>query len=194
MCGAGFQLLTKTGSASEFEEASKPRCPECLQPLTFVRTRSQQKKWYCYSCEKYTDHFAETAEHHSAEMSRESLTGLQVIDYHGTVVGRVSRVIHAETDDSATLTVDVEKESLKTLLRNKGILNEVEIGRDKVLAIGDVVILSEVFSPSLVSKAGAVPSSSPESNPRELGEKYCPTCAAEVLRDASFCIVCGKRL
>lgn len=186
--------MTKTGSAFAFEEAPKPRCPDCLQPLTFVRTRLQQKKWYCYSCEKYTDHFAETAEPHLAEMGRESLTGLKVIDYHGTVVGRISRLTHAEIDDSVTFTVDVEKESLKTLLRNNGILNEVEIGRDKVLAIGDVVILSEVFSPSLVSKAGAVPSSSLESNSRQSDAKYCPTCAAEVLRDASFCIVCGKRL
>ena len=186
--------MTKTGSASDFEEASKPRCPDCLQPLTFVRTKSQQKKWYCYSCEKYVDHFAGTAEHHSTDMSRESLTGLQVIDYHGTVVGRVNRVTRPETGDSVTFIIDVEKESLKTLLRDKGILNEVEIGRDKVLAVGDVVILSEAFSHSLVSTTGTVLSSSPKSNPGQSGEKSCPTCSAEVLRDASFCIVCGNRL
>ncbi len=186
--------MTKTGSASDFEEASKPRCPDCLQPLTFVRTKSQQKKWYCYSCEKYVDHFAGTAEHHSTDMSRESLTGLQVIDYHGTVVGRVNRVTRPETDDSVTFIIDVEKESLKTLLRDKGILNEVEIGRDKVLAIGDVVILSEVFSPSRISEAGTILSPSSASIHGESAGKYCPTCSAEVMRDASFCIACGKRL
>ena len=186
--------MTKTRSTSDFEEMAKPKCPDCLQPLTFVRTKSQQKKWYCYSCEKFTDDLVGIAELHSTEMSHDSLTGRQVIDYHGTVVGRVRRVTRAGNADSVSLTVEVENESLKALLRNKGILNEVEIGRDKVLSIGDVVILSEGFSPSLVSEVGTVLFSLRESKPRPSGEKYCPSCAAEVLRDARFCIICGKRL
>ena len=57
----GKSSLLKPGVPALFEEESKERCPDCSQPLTFVRTKSHERRWYCYSCEKYVDSFAEAA-------------------------------------------------------------------------------------------------------------------------------------
>src|SRR6266581_4753217 len=72
-----------------FEEEPKARCPDCSQSLTFIRTKSHQKRWYCYACEKYIDRPTEPTLIKDAHARIEALNGLQVIDSHGMIVGRV---------------------------------------------------------------------------------------------------------
>src|SRR6266699_1071480 len=76
-----------------FEEEPKARCPDCSQSLTFIRTKSHQKRWYCYACEKYIDRPTEPTLIKDAHARIEALNGLQVIDSHGMIVGRVRKAI-----------------------------------------------------------------------------------------------------
>ncbi len=186
--------MTKTEPYVEFDVMPKPLCPDCLQPLTFVRTRSQQKKWYCYSCEKYTDHFAPAQTDQTSRLSPNNMNGLQVIDSHGMVVGSVSRTITSGSGDVSSLVVHVDKEPFRTSLLHRGIQGEIQVGHEKVLAIGDVVILSEVFSSSVVTSPSSLPAPIARTGPTEPAEKYCPRCGSEVLFDATFCIGCGRRI
>src|SRR6266849_3610895 len=82
-----------------FEEEPKARCPDCSQSLTFIRTKSHQKRWYCYACEKYIDRPTEPTLIKDAHARIEAITGLQVIDSHGMIVGRVRKAISNDTGD-----------------------------------------------------------------------------------------------
>lgn len=169
------------------EEQSRPRCPDCGQPLTFVRTKSHQKRWYCYSCEKYTDHIAQPALEKNTKTQIETMSGLQVIDSHGMIVGRVRKIIPAgDTGDLRAFVLSVDKEQLKNLLDQRGQPREFEVGHDKVATIGDVVLLSEVFSP----RAFAPPPPKPSDETRT-SAKRCGKCGSPLLADAKYCIKCG---
>lgn len=180
--------MVKAATPVGFEdiEESKPKCPDCKQPLTFVRTKSHEKRWYCYNCEKFTDHFAQPAlESHARAKMIDGLNGLQVIDSHGMIVGRVRKITPADTGDLHSFVLSVDKEQLKNLLDERGIPREFEVPHDKVATIGDVVILSEVFSPS--SLAPPTPA-----RPLEEGKsRKCVRCGASLLPDAKYCIKCG---
>ena len=95
----GKVSLLKAGIPALFEEESKERCPDCSQPLTFVRTKSHERRWYCYSCEKYIDDFAEAASTKELSARLDALSGLQVIDSHGVILGRVRKAIPNEKGD-----------------------------------------------------------------------------------------------
>ncbi len=167
------------------DEESRPACPDCKQTLTFVRTKSHQKRWYCYSCEKYVDHFeARSAKQLHAHI--ESLNGLQVIDSHGTIVGRVRKAIPDESGDVRSLVLSVDREQFKTLLDNRSLPLEHEVGHDKIATVGDVVILSDVFSLSALAPPKPVDTLSKSAK--------CARCGAQLLADARHCIKCGAPL
>jgi len=151
---------------SMFEEEPKARCPECNQSLTFVRTKSHEKRWYCYGCEKYVDHTPQAPFIKDAHARLESLSGLQVVDSHGILVGRVRKAI--------------------PLLDDRDLSREFEVSHDEIATVGDVVILSDVFSPSAL--APARPSDTIQ------GARLCGKCGAQLLQGAKHCIKCGSLL
>lgn len=170
-----------------FDEESKERCPDCSQPLTFIRTKSHQRKWYCYSCEKYVDHFTEPTFTKDAHARLEALNGLQVIDSHGVILGRVRKAIPNEKGDIGALVMSVDKEQFKTLLDDRDLPREFEVGQNKISTVADVVILSDVFSPSSLAPPPKVQEQSPNS-------RACGRCGAPVLAGARHCIRCGASL
>src|SRR5437870_13862402 len=131
-----------------FEEEPKARCPDCSQSLTFIRTKTHQKRWYCYACEKYVDHPTEPTLVKDAHARIEALNALQAIDSHGMIVGRVRKAISNDTGDVKSFVLSVDKKQFKTLLEERDLPREYELGHEKIATVGDVVILSDVFSPS----------------------------------------------
>src|SRR2546430_456901 len=129
-----------------FEEEPKARCPDCQQSLTFVRTKSHEKRWYCYGCEKYVDHIPQTPSIKDSHVRLETLSGLQVVDSHGILVGRVRKAIPTDSGDIKSLLLSVDKEQFKTLLDDRDLSREFEVSHDKIATVGDVVILADVFS------------------------------------------------
>ena len=99
------------------------------------------------------------------------MTGLQVIDSHGMIVGRIRKVVPTESGGIRLLVIAVDKEPLRTSLNNPGISDEVEVSHDKVIAIGEVAILSDVFSFSLLTE-----------RPSRVGpqNRRCPGCGAVI--------------
>jgi len=177
--------LLKPGIPALFEEEAKERCPDCSQPLTFVRTKSHERRWYCYSCEKYVDSFAEAASPKEVSARLEALSGLQVIDSHGVILGRVRKAIPNERGDIKALVMSVDKEQFKTILDERELPREVELGQSKIGAVGDVVILSDVFSPR--DLAPPRPQTQESAGPR-----VCAQCGEPVLSGARHCIRCGS--
>jgi len=171
-----------------FEEEAKTRCPDCSQTLTFVRTKSHQKRWYCYSCEKYIDLVPELQSSKDAFSNLDALNGLQVIDSHGMIVGRVRKAVSNETGEIRSLVLSVDKEQFKNLLENRELPREFEVRHDGIATVGDVVILSHVFSPSALAPPKA-PDVHASSSP-----KNCSKCGSMLLADAKHCIKCGASL
>src|SRR3989454_12294701 len=99
-----------------FEEEPKARCPDCNQSLTFVRTKSHEKRWYCYGCEKYVDHVSQTPFIKDAHSRLETLTGLQVVDSHGILLGRVRKAIPTDSGATKSLLLSVDNEQFNTRL------------------------------------------------------------------------------
>jgi sporulation protein YlmC with PRC-barrel domain/ribosomal protein L40E len=155
-----------------FEEDPKARCPDCQQSLTFVRTKSHEKRWYCYGCEKYVDHFPQTPSIKDSHARLETLSGLQVVDSHGILVGRVRKAIPTDSGDIKSLLLSVDKEQFKTLLDDA--------------TVGDVVILADVFSPSSLAP--------PRPSDTVQGARWCGKCGAQLLQGAKHCIKCGSLL
>ena len=180
-------LVLKPGIPALFDEEAKERCPDCSQPLTFVRTRNHERRWYCYSCEKYVDSFAEQSSTKDVLARLEALNGLQVIDSHGVILGRVRKAIPNERGDIKALVMSVDKEQFKTILDDRELPREFELPQNHIGAVGDVVILSDVFSPKALGppKPAMVDSS---------GAKVCGQCGAAVLVGARHCIRCGASL
>ncbi len=176
----------KPGTPALFEEEeSKPRCPDCTQALTFVRTKSHQKRWYCYSCERYIDQPSQPKFLKDAHSRLEILSGLQVIDSHGMLVGRVRKAVSNETGDVKSLVLSVDKEQFKTLLEERDLPREFEVGHDKIATVGDVVILTDVFSLNALTPKP----------PEEVSKtRKCGKCGAPILADARHCIKCGASL
>lgn len=171
---------------SLFDEEPKARCPDCSQSLTFVRTRSHEKRWYCYGCEKYVDHLPEAPTIKDNHARLETVTGLQVVDSHGILVGRVRKAIPTDSGDLKSLLLSVDKDQFKTLLDDRDLPREFEVSRDKIATVGDVVILASVFSPSSLT---------PPKNPEPVrGAGWCRKCGAQLLSGAKHCIKCGALL
>lgn len=166
-----------------FQDEQKVHCPDCDQPLTFVRTKSHEKRWYCYSCEKYVDNLRQPTLVKDSHVRLEGLQGLQVVDSHGILIGRVRKALPNESGDLKSLLLFVDKEQFKTLLDDRDWPKEFEVGHEKILTIGDVVILSEVFSPSALA---------PTKKLQEITQsRICDQCSAEILPGAKHCIKCG---
>ncbi len=179
--------MLKPGIPTMFEEEeSKPRCPDCSQSLTFIRTKSHQKRWYCYACERYIDQPAHATLTKQAYARLEALNGLQVIDSHGMIVGRVRKAISNDMGDIRSLVLSVDKEQFKTLLDDRDLPREFEVEHDKIATVGDVVIMSDVFSPSALA-----PAKPPESMSKD---RRCGKCGTPLLADAKHCIKCGASL
>lgn len=116
----------------------------------------------------------------------EALNGLQVIDSHGILVGRVRKAIPSGTGDIRSLVLSVDKEQFKTLLDDRDLPREYEVGHDKIATVGDVVILSDVFSLSALA---------PAKLPETLSTSgWCGKCGAQLLSGAKHCIKCGTAL
>ena len=171
-----------------FDEEIKARCPECNQSLTFVRTKSHQKRWYCYGCEKYVDHFPEVTQIKDNHSRIEALTGVQVVDSHGILVGRVRKAIPTDAGDIKSLLLSVDKEQFKMLLEDRDLSREFEVAHDKIATVGDVVILADVFSPSSLA-----PTRPPQAETVR-GAGWCGKCGAQLLSGAKHCIKCGSML
>ena len=174
------------GMASMFEDESKARCPDCSQPLTFVRTKSHEKRWYCYSCEKYINQISGAPSIKDTHSRLEALSGLQVVDSHGILVGRVRKAIPTDTGDIKSLLLSVDKEQFKTLLDDRELAREFEVSHEKIATVGDVVILAEVFSPSSLSPANPIGASA--------SAKRCAKCSSPLIAGAKHCIKCGTLL
>ena len=172
--------------ASMFEDESKARCPDCSQPLTFVRTKSHQKRWYCYSCEKYVDRIPGAPLIKDNHARLEALSGLQVVDSNGILVGRVRKATPTDSGDIKSLLLSVDKEQFKSLLDDRELAREFEVSHEKIATVGDVVILAEVFSPSSLSPTKPIEESA--------GTKCCAKCSASLLAGAKHCIKCGALL
>jgi len=178
--------LLKPGVPTLFDEESKERCPDCGLALTFVRTKTNQRRWYCYACEKYVDNLTEAAFTKDAHSRLEALNGLQVIDSHGVILGRVRKAVPNEKGDIRALVLSVDKEQFKTLLDDRELPREFEVGQNKIATVSDVVILSDVFS----ARALAPPKPQAEaSTPRN-----CTRCGEPALVGAKHCIRCGASL
>ncbi len=176
----------KPGMPTLFDEESKARCPECSQTLTYIRTKSHQKRWYCYGCEKFIDDFADAKFSKDAHARLEALNGLQVIDSHGMIVGRVRKAISNDTGDIRSLVLSVDKEQFKSLLDDRDLPREFEVGHEGIATVGDVVILSDAFSPSALA---------PPKPREELSNSgRCGKCGAPLLAGAKHCIRCGTIL
>jgi len=117
----------------------------------------------------------------------DALTGLQVVDSHGILVGRVRKAIPTDTGEIKSLLLSVDKEQFKTLLEDRDLSKEFEISHDKILTVGDVVILSDVFSPSSLA-----PPKPAETTARGAG--WCRKCGAQLISGAKHCIKCGALL
>jgi sporulation protein YlmC with PRC-barrel domain/ribosomal protein L40E len=170
-----------------FDDEPKARCPDCNQSLTFVRTKAHEKRWYCYGCEKYIDHLSEASQIKESHARLDALTGLQVIDSHGILVGRVRKAIPTDTGDLKSLLLSVDKEQFKSLLEDRDLSREFEVSHEKIATVGDVVILADVFSPSSLAPPKPV-----ETAPRGAG--WCRKCGAQLLSGAKHCIKCGALL
>jgi sporulation protein YlmC with PRC-barrel domain/ribosomal protein L40E len=177
----------KPGIPALYEEEPKEKCPDCSQPLTFVRTRNHERRWYCYSCERYVDSFPDLPTSKDAIARLDALNGLQVIDSHGVILGRVRKAIPNEKGDIKALVMSVDKEQFRSILDDRELPREFELGHDHIGAVGDVVILSDVFSP----KALGPPKPSPLES---TGPKVCGQCGAAILAGARHCIRCGASL
>lgn len=171
---------------SMFGEEPKAKCPDCTQSLTFVRTKSHEKRWYCYNCEKYVDQISDIPQIKENHARIEALSGLQVVDSHGILVGRVRKAIPTETGDIKSLLLSVDKEQFKTMLEDRDLSREYEVSHDKIATVGDVVILSDVFS--LSSLAPTKPTETTR------GAGWCGKCGAQLLSGAKHCIKCGAFL
>src|SRR6266702_1611473 len=171
---------------SMFDEEPKARCPDCSQSLTFVRTRSHEKRWYCYGCEKYVDNQNTSSQVKDNHARIEALSGLQVVDSHGILVGRVRKAIPTDAGDIKSLLLSVDKEQFKTMLDDRDLSREFEVSHEKIATVGDVVILTDVFSPSYF--APARPSDTIQ------GVRLCGKCGAQLLQGAKHCIKCGSLL
>ena len=171
---------------SMFGEEPKAKCPECSQSLTFVRTKSHEKRWYCYNCEKYVDHVSDVPQIKETHSRIEALSGLQVVDSHGILVGRVRKAIPTETGDIKSLLLSVDKEQFKTMLEDRDLSREFEVLHDKIATVGDVVILSDVFSLSSLAPTKPVETAR--------GAGWCGKCGAQLLSGAKHCIKCGALL
>lgn len=114
------------------------------------------------------------------------MSGLQVIDSHGMIVGRVRKAISNDIGDVKSLVLSVDKEQFKTLLDDRNLPREFEVGHGNIATVGDVVILSDVFSLSALAPA----------RPAEEVSKTrkCGRCGAPILADAKHCIKCGASL
>src|SRR5260370_8299870 len=67
------------------------------------------------------------------------------------IVGRVRKAISNDTGDVRSFVLSVDKEQFKTLLDERDLPREFELGHEKIATVGDVVILSDVFSPSALA-------------------------------------------
>ena len=176
----------KSGASGIFEDEHRAHCPDCSQPLTFVRTKNHEKKWYCYGCEKYVDNFPQPSPGKDALTKLDGLSGLQVVDSHGILIGRVRKALPTESGDLKSLLLFVDKEQFKSLLDDREWPKEFEIGHEKIATIGDVVILSDVFSPSALAP--------PKSILEQQVASVCERCGAEIIAGAKHCIKCGALL
>ncbi len=133
------------------------------------------------------DSFAEASFAKDAHARLEALNGLQVIDSHGVILGRVRKAIPNEKGDIKALVMSVDKQQFKTILDERELPRDVELGQNKIASVADVVILSDVFSPKALAppKPQMVESS---------GSRVCGQCAAPVLVGARHCIRCGASL
>ncbi len=168
------------------DDESKPRCPDCSQSLTFVRTRSHQKKWYCYSCERFIDQLAHPPLEKHAYIRLEALNGLQVIDSHGMIVGRVRKVISNDAGDIKSLLLSVDKDQFKTILDERDLPREFEVGHDRIATVGDVVILDDAFSPRALTP--------PKLMDEAVRARKCGKCGIPLIPGAKHCIGCGTIL
>ncbi len=132
------------------------------------------------------DSFAEASFTKDAHARLEALNGLQVIDSHGVILGRVRKAIPNERGDIKALVMSVDKEQFKTILDDRELPREFEVGQNKIATVADVVILSDVFS----AKALAPPKPQAEA----LSSKNCARCGEPVLPGARHCIRCGSSL
>ena len=132
------------------------------------------------------DHFSQTPFIKDAHSRLETLSGLQVVDSHGILVGRVRKAIPNDSGDIKSLLLSVDKEQFKTLLDDRDLSREFEVSHDKIATVGDVVILTDVFSPSAL--APARPGDTIQ------GVRCCGKCGAQLLQGAKHCIKCGSLL
>jgi ribosomal protein L40E/sporulation protein YlmC with PRC-barrel domain len=102
------------------------------------------------------------------------------------IVGRVRKAISNDTGDVRSFVLSVDKEQFKTLLDERDLPREFELGHEKIATVGDVVILSDVFSPS----AYAPPKPTEESP----STGKCSRCSATLVAGAKHCIKCGALL
>ncbi len=170
-----------------FDDEPKARCPDCNQSLTFVRTRAHEKRWYCYGCEKFVDHLAEVPQIKENHARLDALTGLQVVDSHGILVGRVRKAIPTDAGDIKSLLLSVDKEQFRNLLEDRDLSREFEVSHEKIATVGDVVILADVFSPSSLA-----PPKPADAAARGAG--WCRKCGAQLISGAKHCIKCGALL
>src|SRR5437773_3522798 len=171
---------------SMFDEEPKARCPDCSQSLTFVRTRSHEKRWYCYGCEKYVDNQTAGSQIKDNHARIEALSGLQVVDSHGILVGRVRKAIPTDGGEIKSLLLSVDKEQFKTMLDDRDLSREFEVPNDKFEIVGDVFILTDVFSPSSFAPPRPVEATG--------GSGWGGKCGVQFQSGPKHCFKCGLLL
>ncbi len=106
----------------------------------------------------------------------QKMTGMQVIDTKGALVGTVKDV-----------GIDLNEQKLVLIVttRTKA---EIEVTWSDIQSIEDVVLLSkEIETPAIPMSTSQVPPSSPAA-----AVTVCPTCKTTVPVHAKFCPKCGK--
>jgi len=102
--------------------------PGLWPDLTFVGQSPTRSDGIVILVKKYTDHIAQPALEKNTKTQIETMSGLQVIDSHGMIVGRVRKIIPAaDTGDLRAFVLSVDKEQLKNLLDQRGQPREFEL-------------------------------------------------------------------
>src|SRR5437879_12427562 len=102
------------------------------------------------------------------------------------IVGRVRKAISNDTGDVKSFVLSVDKEQFKTLLDERDLPREFELGHEKIATVGDVVMLYDVFYPSALE-----PPKPPEKSPNT---GKCSRCSDPIIAGTKHCINCDAYL
>jgi len=118
-------------------------------------------------------------------ISREKLIGKQVIDLRASIIGTVKDI---------SLGLGGERPEIALLVTSQ--LGEVNVRWDSIQAVGDVIILKEVFEKPTapMPEPTAIPTPPTTVSPPTQRGLVCPSCGHSNSPGTRFCVRCGTKL